>query len=137
MRQAHWLKPNHKSEYPHDCVWFDTETLEERVSSQAVRHVLDFGMAAYRRRLRGDQWSRPKWLRFTTPEGLNRLYPGLAGLPRFDPPWLAGLRLEVADLNSTAAYLDTAGVRYLRDGVTLLRVPSDFACGVVVEFAVG
>jgi hypothetical protein len=67
MRRAHWLRPNHQSEYPHDCVWFDTETLEERVSPQAVRHVLDFGMAAYRRRLRGDLWSAPRWLRFTTP----------------------------------------------------------------------
>lgn len=67
MRRAHWLRANHKSEYPHDCVWFDTETTEERASPRAVRHVLDFGMAAYRRRLRDGLWSRPKWLRFTTP----------------------------------------------------------------------
>ena len=68
MRRAHWLKPNHKSEYPHDCVWFDTETREERVGPQVVRHVLDFGHAVYRRRLKGNRWSHPKWLRFTTPE---------------------------------------------------------------------
>ncbi len=68
MRRAHWLRGNHKSEYPHDCVWFDTETVEQRVSPGVVRHVLDFGVAAYRRRLRGNLWSHPKWLRFTTPD---------------------------------------------------------------------
>jgi hypothetical protein len=30
--------------------------------------VLTFGFAAYRRRLRKDVWSAPKWIRFTTPE---------------------------------------------------------------------
>ena len=66
MRRAHWLKANHKSEFPHDCVWFDTETREERVSAQAVRHVLRFGFAAYRRRLGVGVWTRPKWIRFET-----------------------------------------------------------------------
>ncbi len=68
MRRAHYLRANHKSEYPHDCVWFDTETQEQRVSPQAVRHVLDFGVAAYRRRLPRGRWSIPKWTRFTTPD---------------------------------------------------------------------
>ena len=68
MRRAHYLRANHKSEYPHDCVWFDTETRQERVSPQAVRHVLDFGVAAYRRRLPRGRWSIPKWIRFTTPD---------------------------------------------------------------------
>lgn len=66
MRRAHWLRANHKSEFPHDCVWFDTETVEQRVSIKTVRHVLDFGHTAYRRRLGPDLWARPKWLRFTT-----------------------------------------------------------------------
>lgn len=73
-------------------------------------------------------------LRFTQPEGLSQLFPGLSGLPRFDPPWLAGLRLEVRDLNSTAGYLDAAGVRYSRDADSLLRVGPDYTCGAVVEF---
>ena len=68
MRRAHWLRANHKSEFPHDCVWFDTETTEQRVSAKTVRHVLDFGVAAYRRRLGPDLWGAPKWIRFTTPE---------------------------------------------------------------------
>ena len=45
--------------------------------------------------------------------------------------------LAVADVNSTAGYLDAAGVRYLRDGETLLRLAPDYACGVVIEFASG
>ena len=66
MRRAHWLRANHNNEYPHACVWFDTETDEQRVSTQAVRHVLRFGYAAYRRRLKGNRWSAPQWIRFTT-----------------------------------------------------------------------
>jgi hypothetical protein len=75
-------------------------------------------------------------LRFTTAEGLDALYPGLPKAPAHAAPWLAGLRLAVADVNATAGYLDAAGVRYLRDGETLLRLGPDYACGVVVEFAV-
>ncbi len=74
-------------------------------------------------------------LRFTTPAGLSTLYPGLAEPPHPPAPGLAGLRLDVADLNATTGYLDAAGVRYLRDADTLVRLPADLACGVVVEFA--
>ena len=76
-------------------------------------------------------------LRFTTAEGLSALYPGLPEAPAHPAPWLAGLRLAVADVNATAGYLDAAGVRYLRDGDTLLRLPAELACGVAIEFAVG
>ncbi len=76
-------------------------------------------------------------LRFSTAEGLSALYPGLSEAPAHAVPWLAGLRLEVANVNATAGYLDAAGVRYLRDGDTLLRLSPDYACGVVIEFAVG
>jgi len=75
-------------------------------------------------------------LRFTTAEGLATLYPGLPKAPAHTAPWLAGLRLAVADVNATAGTLDAAGVRYLRDGETLLRLSPDYACGVMVEFAV-
>ena len=76
-------------------------------------------------------------LRFTTAEGLSALYPGLPEAPAHSAPWLAGLRLVVADVNATAGYLDAAGVRYLRDGDTLLRLGPDYACGVAIEFATG
>jgi len=75
-------------------------------------------------------------LRFTTAEGLNGLYPGLPEAPAHAAPWLAGLRLTVADVNATAGYLDAAGVRYLRDGDTMLRLSAEFACGVAIEFSV-
>ncbi len=76
-------------------------------------------------------------LRFTTAAGLATLYPGLSEAPAHAAPWLAGLRLLVADVNATAGYLDAAGVRYLRDGDTLLRLDPDYGCGVVIEFAAG
>jgi hypothetical protein len=76
-------------------------------------------------------------LRFTTAEGLSGLYPGLPEAPAHAAPWLAGLRLTVAEVNATAGYLDAAGVPHLRDGETLLRLPAEIACGVVIEFAAG
>ena len=132
MRRAHWLQPNHQSEYPHDCVWFDTETDEERVSPLAVRHVLDFGMAAYRRRLKGDRWSAPKWFRFTTP---NDFWAWVFGLRKgkcrltlfchnaaFDLPVLnafellpaAGWKLKTAVIDSPPVILS-----WRREGQTL------------------
>lgn len=73
-------------------------------------------------------------LRFTTPEALGQLYPGVPA-PRADqPPWLAGMRLRVTDLNYTAGYLDAAGVRYMRDADSILRLPPGLACGAVIEF---
>jgi hypothetical protein len=74
-------------------------------------------------------------LRFTTSEGLGRLYPGLGWAREHATPWLAGLRLSVADLGSTAGYLEAAGVRSLRDGESLLRLEPEVACGVAIEFA--
>ena len=76
-------------------------------------------------------------LRFTMAEGLNELYPCLPEAPAHAVPWLAGLRLVVADVNATAGYLDAAGVRYLRDGDTMLRLDPEYGCGVAVEFAAG
>jgi len=76
-------------------------------------------------------------LRFVAPADLDRLYPGLPGLPRIAPPWIAGMRLAAADLAATAGHLDSVGVAYLRDGATLLRLAPNLACGVVLEFAQG
>ncbi len=132
MRRAHWLRRNHQSEYPHDCVWFDTETQEERVSPQAVRHVLDFGMAAYRRRLREGVWSAPRWLRFTTP---NEFWEWVFGLRKgkcrltlfchsaaFDLPVLdAFARLPAAGWKLKSAVIDSPPVilSWRREGQTL------------------
>lgn len=132
LRRAHWLRANHKSEFPHDCVWFDTETQERRASAQAVRHVLDFGHAAYRRRLGPGRWSAPKWLRFETPEafwawvfalrkGKSRLtlfcHNAAFDLPVLDAFALlpaAGWKLKTAIIDSPPVIL-----KYRREGQTL------------------
>ena len=132
MRRAHWLRANHKSEYPHACVWFDTETDEQRVSAQAVRHVLRFGYAAYRRRLKGNHWSAPQWIRFTT---LDEFWQWVFGLRKgktrltlfchnmsFDLPVLnafgllpaAGWKLKTAIIDSPPVILT-----WRREGQTL------------------
>jgi hypothetical protein len=73
-------------------------------------------------------------LRFTTRDWLPRLYPGLTGLPDHPLPWLAGLRIEVADVETSAALLAAAGVTFARDGAGLLRVSPEDARGVLLEF---
>lgn len=132
MRRAHWLRANHKSEFPHDCVWFDTETIEQRVSVRAVRHVLEFGYAAYRRRLRTGVWSASKWIRFTSASEFWDWVFGLRGgksrltlfchSAAFDLPVLdafallpaAGWKLQTAVIDSPPVILS-----WRREGQTL------------------
>lgn len=64
-RRSHTLRPNHALETPWEAVWLDTETFQEPVGFDAVRHRLRFGWAAYRRRLKGGAWSAPSWCYFT------------------------------------------------------------------------
>jgi len=73
-------------------------------------------------------------LRLCAPDDLARLYPGIVGLPGGLASGLVGLRVAVADLAASAAYLNRAGVPMVRDGDTLLRVPPGSACGVALEF---
>lgn len=68
MRRAHYLRRNKGVEYPHNCVWFDTETDGLIESPTDTRQVLRFGYAAHRRRTRGEKWTAPKWKRFSTPD---------------------------------------------------------------------
>lgn len=67
MRRAHFLKANHNNESPWEAVWVDTETKEVQLAPGEVKHVLWFGWAAYARRTRAGQWTRPTWHRFETP----------------------------------------------------------------------
>lgn len=67
MRPAHILTGNTSLESPWEAVWFDTETDQESIGFNEVAHRLRFGWAAYRRRLKGDTWTEPVWLRYTTP----------------------------------------------------------------------
>ena len=73
-------------------------------------------------------------LRFTTAEGLSRLYPMARGLAGFPAPWLAALTLAVEDTEKTAACLSEAGVAFTRAGAGQVRVPPRAASGVLVEF---
>jgi DNA polymerase family B len=66
-RRSHVIRGNHSLEVPWECVWFDTETDQEQHGLDGVRHVLRFGWAAYRRRLKGGRWSEPQWCRFDSP----------------------------------------------------------------------
>lgn len=66
MRRAHYLKRNKGIEYPHNCIWFDTETDGYIENDTDTRQVLRFGYAAHRRRTRGDRWTAPQWKRFRT-----------------------------------------------------------------------
>lgn len=64
MRPPHVLRANHSNASPQDCIWFDTETTSEDIDDVTQRHILNFGWAAHRRRLRNGKWSAPDWFRF-------------------------------------------------------------------------
>lgn len=68
MRKCHYLKGNLKSQTIHHAIWFDTETNQIALSGGGVKHVLDFGFAAYSRRRANNTWTRPEWLKFHTIE---------------------------------------------------------------------
>jgi hypothetical protein len=63
-RRWHYLQENHRSETIHSCIWYDCETTPELLEDGTKRHNLEFGWAAYRRRLKGGAWSEPEWFRF-------------------------------------------------------------------------
>lgn len=64
MRSAHWLRPNRSCETLHDLIVVDTETTSYVDDDGAERQRLWFGWAAFTRRLRTREWSRPAWQRF-------------------------------------------------------------------------
>lgn len=64
MRPPHVLRANHANSTPQDCIWFDTETTSEDIDDVSQRHILNFGWAAHRRRIKDGVWSAPDWFRF-------------------------------------------------------------------------
>lgn len=70
-------------------------------------------------------------LLFVTPDGLQRLYPGLE-LPRHAPPWTAAMRISVLIPIDAADYLDAKGVRFAATGQGIAVAP-DQANGVILE----
>jgi hypothetical protein len=69
MRHPHFLTPNHASQLPANCVWFDTETLPEIKPNGDQHHHLWFGWACYQRRKSGGEWEPEIWHRFDTIPG--------------------------------------------------------------------
>lgn len=79
-RFAHRLKQNKRSQLPHSCIWFDTETLPFQISPTETGQRLNFGWAAHQYTKRGNEWTKPVWLRFTSGQELvdwieARVYP--------------------------------------------------------------
>lgn len=86
MRRAHYRKPHTSAEFPQQCIWFDTETLQrlrdrsiipldqwkllipsqnpDEYDNMEVTHHLTFGWACYMRCHRDGKWSDEDWLRF-------------------------------------------------------------------------
>lgn len=73
-------------------------------------------------------------LRLCAAQQLHEFFPGIANLPQRRAPFLAGLRISVADIAQTADYLGDAGVPCVRDGDRLLRLDPGQARGLVLEF---
>jgi len=72
-------------------------------------------------------------VRFVSIDTLRGELPGSVALPDSPLPWLAVMRLAVADAAATAAYLQGAGVAFHQDGAGTLRIGSEQTCGVILE----
>src|SRR6266480_3826477 len=66
MRRGHYVLDNNATDYPQQCIWFDTETRFEVLKDTTTYHHLKFGYACYMRRQRNGVWSDENWIRFTT-----------------------------------------------------------------------
>lgn len=66
-RTSHILKPNMKSEYPRNILFFDTETTE-KPEDEETELVLKLGSACFWRREHSHNKERKIWRDFTTPE---------------------------------------------------------------------
>ncbi len=68
MRRCHALRGDSKSHTIHNAIFVDTETHEERVTGKKVKHILNFGWAAFVRRNKKGEWGEPEWHRFESKE---------------------------------------------------------------------
>lgn len=66
MRRPHRVKAIKTSEYPQNCIWFDTETYQVQEDRHTVSHWLKFGFACYKRTSHHGKWTQDEWFRFTT-----------------------------------------------------------------------
>jgi hypothetical protein len=72
-------------------------------------------------------------LRFVTPRGLRILYDALLPLPEHDTPWVAAMKIEVADKNRCRDFLKDRNVPVEKTGKGCL-VPPEVANGCIIEF---
>ncbi len=73
------------------------------------------------------------WLRFTSADQLQRLHPGLEDVPDYPRPWIAALRVSVANVEVAAAYLRIFSQPFVQDSHHLLRISPEVTCGVLLE----
>ena len=72
-------------------------------------------------------------IRFVTPKGLRTLYDALLPLPEHDAPWVASMKIEVADKNRCRDFLKDRSVPMEKTGKGCL-VPPEVANGCIIEF---
>jgi catechol 2,3-dioxygenase-like lactoylglutathione lyase family enzyme len=72
-------------------------------------------------------------IRFTTKAGLEQLYPALVPLPDYPAPWVAAMKIAVADKARCRDHLRFHNVLALKTGKGCI-VPPEEANGVIIEF---
>lgn len=72
-------------------------------------------------------------IRFTTRAGMAQLYPALVPLPDYPAPWIAALKIAVADKARCRDHLRFQNVLALKTGKGCI-VPPEEADGVIIEF---
>lgn len=72
-------------------------------------------------------------IRFTNRAGLAQLYPALVPLPEYPAPWIAALKIAVADKARCRDHLRFQNVLALKTGKGCI-VPPEEADGVIIEF---
>jgi hypothetical protein len=75
-------------------------------------------------------------IRFVTPAGLRQLYDALLPLPDHPLPWIASMKIEVADKNRCRDFLKDRHVPVEKTGKGCL-VPPEVANGCIIEFVQG
>lgn len=72
-------------------------------------------------------------IRFTNQEGLTQLYPALDPLPQFPTPWVAAMKIAVADKARCRDHLRFENVLAIKTGKGCI-VPPEEANGIIIEF---
>ena len=90
----------------------------ERIATANLVTVIDTGHGA---------------IRFTTKAGLAQLYPALVPLPDHPTPWIAAMKISVADKARCRDHLHFANILFFKTGKGCI-VPPEEANGVIIEF---